>query len=250
MEESSAFLFDSLKGAKKITSLESVKLKQMFGPFPASLATKAFDCVLQLSNILSKNSVENSNSVESNQKYFGHNIKLDFDYLDLNFEELYEKCEKDSKIVASADSFVQQFQDKLILHQNVDLQKSTCQNNLSASWLEQQCESYVKTNPGSICSTDLASAIFEILVSPKSNDEIQNELFDLVGFDAFDLILSLLEKRQEIINVGLEKKKEVGIGIDRAEFQYIDPTRKLRKPLVGSQVTIQVTCFFIFSMIN
>ncbi|XP_065652394.1 activating signal cointegrator 1 complex subunit 3 isoform X2 [Hydra vulgaris] len=236
LEESSAFLFEALKDTSSISSLESLKLQQVFGPFPATLATKAFECVQQLSYIISKKSDESSGTDQLNSNYFGHNIKLDFDFSDTNFENLYEEYEIESRTsVSSGDSFVQHFRDTLLLHQNVDLEKQVCQNNLSSSWLQDQCDVYVKTNPGSICSSDLASAIYDILATSKSNDEIQNELFDLVGFDAFDLILNLLEKRKEIIDAGSVKKSGIN---NVTEFQYIDPVHKLRKPLLGSQVTI------------
>lgn len=81
--------------------------------------------------------------------------------------------------------------------------------------------------------SDLTSAVFEILNSTKTNDEIQNELFELLGFDAFDLILQILEHRNDIITAAIQTSN-----FD-SEYQHIDPLRKVNKPLPGQQVTIQ-----------
>lgn len=57
-------------------------------------------------------------------------------------------------------------------------------------------------------------------------------MFDLLGFDAFDLILKILEHRNDIIKAATQSKNE------ELEYQYIDPTRRMNKPVPGQQVTI------------
>lgn len=46
---------------------------------------------------------------------------------------------------------------------------------------------------------DMTLAVYEMLESSKSDDQLQNELFELLGFDRFDLIQQVLQARAVII---------------------------------------------------
>ncbi|KAK9744309.1 N-terminal helicase PWI domain [Popillia japonica] len=67
--------------------------------------------------------------------------------------------------------------------------------------------------------------MFQILASNRSNNELQNELFEMLGFDAFELISEMLDNRKSIVDCGLNlfnsnaKKKPVENG-------YVKTTRK------------------------
>ncbi|CAH0384760.1 unnamed protein product [Bemisia tabaci] len=47
---------------------------------------------------------------------------------------------------------------------------------------------------------DFIVSVSATLESNHSNDELQNELFDLIGFDHFELVSCLLEHRNDIVN--------------------------------------------------
>ena len=49
LEAGAAFLFETFKDVEMVTHNTTVKLKSMFGPFPASAASKACDVVHRLS---------------------------------------------------------------------------------------------------------------------------------------------------------------------------------------------------------
>ena len=67
-------------------------------------------------------------------------------------------------------------------------------DEINGSWLRNQCEHYFGES-----SSDLCSALFDILSSDRDNEAIQNEIFDLLGFDRFEFIQTLLANRHRIV---------------------------------------------------
>lgn len=47
-------------------------------------------------------------------------------------------------------------------------------------------------------SADILQSMITLLNSPRSNDDIQNDLFELLGFDKFEFIEEILQHRQQI----------------------------------------------------
>lgn len=59
-------------------------------------------------------------------------------------------------------------------------------------------------------STDVLEPLIVTLKSQRSNDELQNELFELMGFDKFEIIQEILENRKSIIKyLDTVEKKEL-----------------------------------------
>ena len=85
---------------------------------------------------------------------------------------------------------------------------------------------------------ELTSAIFDVLSSSKSNDQIQNDLFDLLGFEAFDLIQELLTHRKDVVDVACEPPSDPVLDAGDFQYQHIDPSRKREKALPGNQVIL------------
>ncbi|XP_037079390.1 activating signal cointegrator 1 complex subunit 3-like [Pollicipes pollicipes] len=46
---------------------------------------------------------------------------------------------------------------------------------------------------------EICAGVYSLLESDKGNDDLQNELFDLLGFDRIELITTLLERRAEVL---------------------------------------------------
>lgn len=66
-------------------------------------------------------------------------------------------------------------------------------------WLIRELKKFYKSDePNSL--EDYADTILSLLKQDKSNDELQNTLFDVLGFDRFELIQLLLTHRNEIIS--------------------------------------------------
>lgn len=53
---------------------------------------------------------------------------------------------------------------------------------------------------------DFASSLVQILSSSKSDDELQNELIEMLGFDLFEFIAEILSKRQLILEAFRNEK--------------------------------------------
>lgn len=96
------------------------------------------------------------------------------------------------------------------------------------SWLMKEIKSF-ETSQGSISAGDLCDTIFRLLTSERSNDELQNELFDLLGFDRFQLIQLLLDHRKDIIaNNAAEEKRNI-----------VAAANEQKRPIYGCQVLVQ-----------
>lgn len=64
-------------------------------------------------------------------------------------------------------------------------------------WLESKVSELYDGSMG-ISSADILQSIITLLNSPRSNDDIQNDLFELLGFDKFEFIEEILQHRKEI----------------------------------------------------
>lgn len=67
------------------------------------------------------------------------------------------------------------------------------------TWLETKVKSQCADTMG-ISSADILQSIITFLNSSRTNDDMQNDLFELLGFDKFEFIQELLEHRQDIID--------------------------------------------------
>ena len=52
---------------------------------------------------------------------------------------------------------------------------------------------------GGMAHMEFAVTIMEKLGTDRSSEELQTELFDLCGFDRFDMIGAILEKREQLV---------------------------------------------------
>ena len=68
-------------------------------------------------------------------------------------------------------------------------------------WLRQQMVDYFNSDDadGGMSIWDLSSTVFETMNSATEDSELQSELFDLLGFDRFELIQILLKNRNELV---------------------------------------------------
>lgn len=67
------------------------------------------------------------------------------------------------------------------------------------TWLENKVTELYKDTPD-ISSADIMQSIITLLNSPMTNDDMQNDLFELLGFDKFEFIQELLGHRQDVVN--------------------------------------------------
>ncbi|XP_039272645.2 activating signal cointegrator 1 complex subunit 3-like [Styela clava] len=155
---------------------------------------------------------------------FGTKIKFSND-----LPSLLQSTEMDSDDEAQNDNndkLTDSFR-QLTISQVKATEKSSSSNKISSSfdvpWLEKNLRKYFH-------SDHFLPNIMSLLQSSSSNDHLQNELFDLLGFDRFDLIQELLEHRQDLLKD--QKRREILESGSR--FKSIDS-----RPTYGCQVTVQ-----------
>ena len=73
----------------------------------------------------------------------------------------------------------------------------------SLAWLE---ENLGQSETG-LSGSEFAVTIADLLVSSRSSDDLQTELFDLLGFDRIELIQDVLGHRKEIVDSYHKNKK-------------------------------------------
>lgn len=71
--------------------------------------------------------------------------------------------------------------------------------NSNLSWLRNDYEQYQNFLSG-LSWEEFSKSLHQILSSEKSNDELQNELIEMLGFDLFELIIEILNKRRSILD--------------------------------------------------
>lgn len=96
-------------------------------------------------------------------------------------------------------------------------------DKFTRSWLSQHVQ------------PDLVNNLIDMLKSSRSNDELQNELFDFLGFDKFEIIQSILQNRKLIVQKVEEKDKKVRLREKMSQLEKLDKHR----PIVGNQIIVQ-----------
>ncbi|NXV67028.1 ASCC3 protein, partial [Molothrus ater] len=248
IESGAVFLFKTFHGKECVGHDETKVIKQMFGPFPSSSATAACSATSRIASHFTEEQLraliqlaEEQNG--DNRVLFGKNIVFSFDMHDLDHsEELPVNGETDVQKSISLD--YNKFLNNQLNHlQNHCDEKSNIKSleKIDDSFLWCEVGKYLKEsqggNPGGPTTEDLCCTLYEILASTKSADELQNELFELLGPEGFELIEKLLQNRSLILERSLTCPND-------NRFQALQEQCKKfigenAKPNYGCQVTIQ-----------
>ncbi|PIK56650.1 putative activating signal cointegrator 1 complex subunit 3-like [Apostichopus japonicus] len=108
-------------------------------------------------------------------------------------------------------------------------------SNNNLSWLRKEVENAVGLSGSKSLGLSVEALCITLITelkSSKSNDELQNELFDLLGFECFELIEMVLKHRSDITSAAHR-----GEAFARITDHKKDKGNKT--PTYGSQVTIQ-----------
>lgn len=88
-------------------------------------------------------------------------------------------------------------------------------------------------------SNEVIELLLSVLKSKKSNNELQNELIELLGFDKFDILETILEHRKEITK-NIENDDKVNMMYERAAAaEQCGIGNRQKVPVVSSQVVVQ-----------
>ncbi|NXE62437.1 ASCC3 protein, partial [Calcarius ornatus] len=248
IESGAVFLFKTFHGKECVGHDETKVIKQMFGPFPSSSATAACSAASRIASHFTEEQLraliqlaEEQNG--DNRVLFGKNIVFSFDMHDLDHsEELPVNGETDVQKSISLD--YNKFLNNQLNHlQNYCDEKSNIKSlgKIDDSFLWCEVGKYLKESqggsPGGPTTEDLCCTLYEILASTKSADELQNELFELLGPEGFELIEKLLQNRSLILERSLTCPN------DNRFHALQEQCKKLigenAKPNYGCQVTIQ-----------
>ncbi|KAM9797925.1 activating signal cointegrator 1 complex subunit 3 [Neosynchiropus ocellatus] len=236
VEHAAVFLFETFHNKDHVGTEETRTIKQMFGPFPSSAAEDVCNCVTRLIALLGDTRVEDfiqSQSSSHNSQLgptFGHSLPFSHDSytldpleelsdtldenLNLDLINLLNNIQKGSKAITEEVYNSGRYADGAILRAEVD--KYLDGGNMISSSPEELCTS-----------------LFEMLCSHKSNDELQNELFELLGPEGLEMIFNLLQQRKAIVESLLSMAPD--------SVTQPDGGRKvgeISKPAFGCQVTI------------
>ena len=212
------FLFELLREPGSVSRNELSKIAETFGPCDRSLVEKAHKLTqLLLSNIPED---ELNRKLQRSTKYengpgFGGEIKFSFpepmefeDDLTLFDTELEDEKPKFSlkftteSSTATTKNVPQENRENCASPTNV--------NELGdVNWLRQRCDFYFGSAGENLNSADMCSVIFDLLSSPRGDQEMQNELFELLGFDRFEFIEELLANREKVVTGGGKKAASV-----------------------------------------
>ncbi|GFU32706.1 activating signal cointegrator 1 complex subunit 3 [Nephila pilipes] len=238
VESSAIFLTEVFRDTKIIGNKEKLTLRRQFGDCPSSAILKAFNIVKKIVESLNYEVLENfilNGFPKCNDglmtEEFGSKIKFvdqsppdDSFYLIPVKEYVVE--EKEDAFKKLSFKFVPPPPKEDIVAPAVP--KPVCiPRRFDQQWLENELDKSLGSNSEHLSSTELALTVMQLLRS-KSNDEVQNELFDLLGFDNFGLIQTILKNREALLSM-----------------KVIDPNTKNlndkneRRPVCMSQVVVQ-----------
>lgn len=241
VESASVLIFTIFEDVNHIGKDESAKLKSLFGAFPASAATKACHIVQNIILLLPEDCLAVINKrceekYEEPLKEFGS---------DIEFAPFM------SKVVSPDDELFSESEDETVQNQTNFWNSKEGENpsnmalseevngkfdDINGSWLRNQCELYFGNNSTGLSVLDLCSALFDILSSDRDNAAIQNDLFELLGFDRFEFIQTLLADRYKIVVATSESTSDLSAA---NETTKVKTSAGRSKPTYGCQVTVQ-----------
>ncbi|XP_025055847.1 activating signal cointegrator 1 complex subunit 3 isoform X4 [Alligator sinensis] len=248
IESGAVFLFKTFHMKECVGHDETKAIKQMFGPFPSSSATAACNATCRIASHFTEEQltaliqmVEEQNG--DNRVFFGKNVVFSFDMHDLDCcEELPINGEVDAQKIISLDykKFLNNHLEHLqTCYSDKNDLKSTERVDDSFLWCEvgKYLNESLKGTPGGPTIEDLCCTLYEMLASSKSGDELQNELFELLGPEGFELIEKLLQNRSTIVERSLSCPNDYKL--QTLQEQYKKFVGENTKPNYGCQVTIQ-----------
>ncbi|KAM6995450.1 activating signal cointegrator 1 complex subunit 3 isoform 1-T2 [Tautogolabrus adspersus] len=245
IESAAVFLFETFHNKDHVGTEETRAIKQMFGPFPSSAAEASCASVARLVAPLGDSHVEDFIQTQSSRhnpqraSSFGRNIAFSYECYTLDpLEDLPYSDIHEEDISLDFINFLNNQQSGR--KTDGEGEASSSGRSLSSgdgAILRTEVEKYL--NGGNMISSspeELCTSLFEMLASHRSDDELQNELFELLGPEGFEMISTLLQCRAAIVDSLLT------LPPDRAGYPP-DGSRKVSgevtKPIYGCQVTIQ-----------
>nr|XP_032829466.1 activating signal cointegrator 1 complex subunit 3 [Petromyzon marinus] len=250
VECAAAFLFETFApgeeeeeeggGASAAREERGSRLRGALGPVPPGAARDASDVVARIVSRLPEPSRLSELSSPSKEEQdddgntcapFGQNIPFSSDGFDLEpADKLIARrhLEPPNQLSLDYSRFVKAAGGR----EEGAAGQASC---VDGGWLRSQVEEFVAAGSSSLPSAELCSSLFEALISDKSDNALQNELFELLGVGGFDFITKLLQQRKKIVDCAMEPEDE-GPPVNRG---LAGGTGAPVGPSVARQVTVQ-----------
>ncbi|XP_076136691.1 activating signal cointegrator 1 complex subunit 3 [Alosa pseudoharengus] len=250
IEGAAVFLFETFLGREQLGAEETRAIRHMFGPFPATAAEACLASVLHLvtsaGEVQTEAFVHTQNAGRASNaatNAFGRNIAFSHDGYTLDCHEPPPWLD-----VPDEDTVALGFQGFLNNHVGGGRGQASgsgaqaggsgggrgvAAGDAGACVLRDEVEKY--QNAGNMISSspeELCTSLFEMLASQKSDEELQNELFEFLGADGFEVILTLLQRRSDIVDSLLSMPPEKRVN-------FVPGDTEGGRPAYGCQVTIQ-----------
>lgn len=232
VDEAAVYLLHLFFNEEQCLNKHVALLRQMFGTVSSSAANNAFMLVLKIRSILSEDCIDElrmklssrQNGSQAHRR-FGSNIP--YNGISVWQEPDVSFLRDLSTGVDTLHTFSMKY-DEVNTVNVIKEDKKPSPKKFGRSWLMNEVKSF-ETSQGGVSTGDLCDTIFQLLTSERSNDDLQNEMFDLLGFDRFQLIQIILDHRKDIIanSVAEEKKNNATAATEQ------------RRPAYGCQVFIQ-----------
>lgn len=197
-------LFDILKDCEQLSQTESSKIRLLFGAFPASSGTKLCHIIQSIYHLVSSEKLaqilRNKTSKENNEQLveFGEGIPFFQPEIKQIVEEDGLSSSSDEEGESVLDNFLRINHDQNSKKKEEKTDQSS-NNSINQFWLMEECQKHSVSTKGGLNAEDLFSALFEMLSSDRNNEAIQNDLLELLGFDAIELISKILQERYNIV---------------------------------------------------
>ncbi|KAG9493297.1 hypothetical protein GDO78_001283 [Eleutherodactylus coqui] len=236
IESGAVFLFSTFYDKICVSQEATKAIKQMFGPFPSTCVTAACDATCKIVSLLTDEQLKKLAQMFQDRvgetASFGKNVKFSLEMYELEeIEDLPLNGEFETNDNISLNFL--QLQNGL-KDLSLDTKQKVNNSEDDGSLLYDEVEKYVaqslQSSVGGPTPEDLCSTIFEMLASSKTNDELQNELFELLGPEGFTIIEVLLQQRQRIVAKSLNWQN------DKFRRRNVPDGAK---PNYGCQVTVQ-----------
>ncbi|XP_055550848.1 activating signal cointegrator 1 complex subunit 3 [Wyeomyia smithii] len=197
IDEAAMFILRLFLDQKIVMLKHTSRIKKMFGQVPNALISKMCTLVNAMSNHLNEDCrkylEETEKSEDSTTKQlWGAHIKcivpegLQYDYSLLSDLSPAQPAEAKSAV-------------KFSMKYDTQKHRSATKSNQLPSSSNSTEEKYTRSWLAKRMLPDLIDNLVELLKSGKTNDELQNELVDYLGFEKFELIEEILQNRKHII---------------------------------------------------
>ncbi|XP_078001399.1 activating signal cointegrator 1 complex subunit 3-like [Glandiceps talaboti] len=234
VDSASVFLVLTLKDAEKVGHAETKILKKTLGPFSASAVSKACDIVQSIVRYIPDDIINELGKNEEDQtSEFGKSIHFSFDTFHLANKAGDDESSSDSddEYHEFTMSYAGQNKEEETVT-NSNHVNTAAASQVSSNWLLQEVSKYHSAETD-MSVENWCERIFDMLGSSKTSDELQNDLFDLLGFDRFELIEKLLSNREKVIQAALNGGPKSKSG------KKTSSNNVMTRPKYGAQVTIQ-----------